>query len=137
MTRHVVASVEEIPPGVRKLVTVRGRPIAIFNISGEYFALLNRCPHQGGSLCEGRLTGLLESPQPGQFRYSRQGEILRCPWHGWEFDVRTGQSYCDPSKVQARAYAVDVEPGQSVVEGPFVAETIPVSIEKDYVVVDV
>ena len=137
MARHVVAPVSEIPPGSRKLVTVRGRPIAIFNIGGEYFGLLNRCPHQGGNLFAGRLTGLLEAPVPGKYVYSRQGEILRCPWHGWEFDVRTGQSYCDPERIRTRAYAVEVEPGKTVVEGPYVAETIPVSVEEDYVVVDV
>jgi len=137
MARHVVAPVSEIPPGSRKLVTVRGRPIAIFNIGGEYFGLLNRCPHQGGNLFAGRLTGLLEAPVPGKYVYTRQGEILRCPWHGWEFDIRTGQSYCDPERIRARAYAVEVEPGKTVVEGPYVAETIPVLVEEDYVVVDV
>lgn len=137
MTRHVVAPVSEIPPGGRKLVTVRGRPIAIFNVKGQFYGLLNRCPHQGGSLCEGRLTGLLESSLPGQYKYSRVGEILRCPWHGWEFDIRTGQSYCDPTKIKARAYVVNVQAGATVVEGPFVAETIPVFIEQDYIVVEV
>ena len=137
MALHVVAPVSDIPPGSRKLVTVRGRPIAIFNIGGEYFGLLNRCPHQGGNLYAGRLTGLLEAPAPGKYVYSRQGEILRCPWHGWEFDVRTGQSYCDPERIRTRAYAVEVEPGKTVVEGPYVAETVPVRVEEDYVVVEV
>ena len=67
MSRHVVAAARDIPPGGRKLVTVRGRPIAVFNLVGAYYGLLNRCPHQGGSLCDGRLTGLLRSPQPGQW----------------------------------------------------------------------
>ena len=55
MSKHVVATVNEIPPGARKLVTVRGRSIAVFNLGGEFFGLLNRCPHQGGSLCEGQI----------------------------------------------------------------------------------
>ena len=137
MSWHVVAPVSEIPPGGRKLVTVRGRPIAVFNIQGEFFGLLNRCPHQGGNLCDGVLTGLVESPSPGEYSYTRKGEILRCPWHGWEFDVRTGQSYCDPEKIRTKAYPVEVEPGQTVVKGPYVAETIAVKVEEDYVVVDV
>ncbi len=137
MSRHIVATVREIAPGQRKLVTVRGRPIAIFNIKGAFFGLLNRCPHQGGPLCEGVLTGLIELSEPGTYRYSRAGEILRCPWHGWEFDVRTGQSWCDPEKISVRNYKVEVAPGQSLVEGPYVAETIPVTVEEDYVVVDV
>ncbi|MBN8889312.1 MAG: 2Fe-2S ferredoxin [Acetobacteraceae bacterium SCN 69-10] len=137
MSRHVVAAARDIPPGGRKLVTVRGRPIAVFNLGGAYYGLLNRCPHQGGSLCEGVLTGLLQAPRPGEYVYSRKGEILRCPWHGWEFDIRTGQSYCDPERIRTRAYPVEVAAGQTVVEGPYVAETIAVTVEEDYVVVDV
>ena len=59
MSKHVVATVDEIPPGGRKLVTVRGRPIAVFNLDGEFYGLFNRCPHQGGPMCEGILTGLI------------------------------------------------------------------------------
>src|SRR5881398_2806122 len=136
MSRHAVATTSEIPPGARKLVTVKGRPIAIFNLEGEYFGLLNRCPHQGGALCEGAITGLLESPEPGKYVYTRRGEILRCPWHGWEFDIRTGQSYCDPKRFRTRAYPAHVESGASVVKGPYIAETLAVSVENDYVVVD-
>jgi nitrite reductase/ring-hydroxylating ferredoxin subunit len=137
MSRHVVAPTSDIPPGNRKLFTVRGRPIAIFNLDGEYFGLLNRCPHQGGSLCEGVTTGLLESDEPGHYTYTRKGEILRCPWHGWEFDIRTGQSYCDPEKIRTKSYEVAAEKGAKVVEGPYVAETVPVRVEEDYIVVDV
>ena len=137
MSRHVVARAAEIPPGERKLVTVRGRPIAVFNLGGEFFGLLNRCPHEGGPMCEGILTGLIEADVPGEYRYSRVGEVLRCPWHGWEFDIRTGRSWCDPEKVGLRNYPVEVAPGARLVEGPYVAETIPVRVEDDYVVVDV
>ena len=137
MSKHVVALAREIPPGNRKLVTVRGRPIAIFNIKGEFYGLLNRCPHQGGPMCEGVLTGLIQSDDPGSYQYSRAGEILRCPWHGWEFDVKTGQSWCDPEKITVRNYPVEVAPGQRVVQGPYVAEKIPVTLEEQYVIVEV
>jgi nitrite reductase/ring-hydroxylating ferredoxin subunit len=137
MARHVVAAVAEIAPGGRKLVKVAGRAVVVFNIGGEFFALGDRCPHKGGSLSQGKLTGLVESSQPGEYRYSRRGEILRCPWHSWEFDVRTGRSWCDPERLRARNYAVSVEPGARVVEGPYVAETFPVTVENDYVVVEV
>jgi 3-phenylpropionate/trans-cinnamate dioxygenase ferredoxin subunit len=137
MGKHIVASVGEIPPGGRKLVEVEGRTIVIFNLSGEYFALLDRCPHQGGSLCRGKLGGLVESEEPGHYTYSRRGEIVRCPWHGWEFDVRTGKSWCEPRKVRVRSYPVSVEPGARLVEGPYVAETFPVRVEESYIVVEV
>jgi nitrite reductase/ring-hydroxylating ferredoxin subunit len=136
MSKHVVATVAEIPPGQRKLVTIRGRQIAVFNLEGEFFGLFNRCPHQGGPMCEGILTGLIESSAPGEYRYSRKGEILRCPWHGWEFDIRTGQSFCDPAKINLRSYPVEVADGQRVAQGPYAAETIPVRVEEQYVVVD-
>jgi 3-phenylpropionate/trans-cinnamate dioxygenase ferredoxin subunit len=134
--KHVVAAVGEIPPGGRKLVTAGGRAIVVFNLGGEFFALANRCPHRGGSLCHGRLTGLVQSNEPGQYHYSRRGEIIRCPWHAWEFDIRTGKSWCDPERVRARNYAVSVEKGAALVEGPYVAETFRVSVENDYVVVE-
>jgi nitrite reductase/ring-hydroxylating ferredoxin subunit len=136
MSKHVVAAVADIPPGQRKLVTVRGRSIAVFNLGGEFFGLFNRCPHQGGPMCEGIQTTLIQSRDPGHYDVSREGEIIRCPWHGWEFDIRTGKSFIDPAKVNLRQFPVEVAHGQAVAEGPYVAETIPVSVEQDYVVVE-
>jgi len=137
MSKYVVAAVGEIPPGTRKLAEVNGRAIVVFNLGGEFFALNNRCPHRGGSLCDGRLVGLVESSEPGEYRYSRKGEIIRCPWHSWEFDIRTGKSWCDPAKLHIRQYTVSVEEGAKLVEGPYVAETFPVTVENEYVVVEV
>jgi 3-phenylpropionate/trans-cinnamate dioxygenase ferredoxin subunit len=136
MARHVIAALRDFPPGTRRRVDVRGRGIVVFNIKGEFFALANRCPHQGGSLYHGRLTGLVESREPGKYSYTRKGEILRCAWHGWEFDVRTGKSWCDPARVRARQFAVSVAPGAQLVEGPYVAETFTVGVEDEYVVLD-
>jgi 3-phenylpropionate/trans-cinnamate dioxygenase ferredoxin subunit len=137
MARHVVAVAAEIPPGTRKIVTVRGREIGIFNHGGEFFALLNRCPHQGAELCKGRLIGLATAKEPGRIEWSREGELLKCPWHGWEYDIRTGQSWCDPNDTKVKAFEVTVEPGEALARGPFVAETFAVAVEQDYVVVDV
>lgn len=136
MKKHVVAPVGEIPPGGRKLVTLDGRAVVIFNVAGEFFALNNRCPHRGGSLAQGHLTGLVEASAPGEYCYSRRGEIIRCPWHAWEFDLRTGRSWCDPQRLRARQYPVSVEPGAKLVEGPYQAETFPVTVENDYVVIE-
>jgi nitrite reductase/ring-hydroxylating ferredoxin subunit len=137
MSRHVVAKVGEIAPGQRKLIEVSGRRVGIFHSNGEYFALLDRCPHQGASLCSGMLMSLVDSSEPGDYRISRKSEMLRCPWHGWEFDIRTGQSWCEPSKIRVKTYPVSVEPGADLVKGPYVATTYPVSIEDDYVLVEI
>jgi len=136
MAKHVVAPVDEIPPGTRKLVEVGGRAIVVFNLGGDFYALNNRCPHRGGSLFQGIQTGLVESHVPGEYCYSRRGEMVKCPWHGWEFDIRTGQSWCDPTRVRVRQYQVAVTPGAELVEGPFVAESFPVRVENNYVVIE-
>jgi 3-phenylpropionate/trans-cinnamate dioxygenase ferredoxin subunit len=145
---YVVATVAEIAPGTRKIVEVAGRSIGIFNIGGEFFALRNRCPHQGGPLCTGLLWGAVTAGVPGEYQYSRPGEILRCPWHGWEFDVRTGQSWVDPARLRVRRYVVSLARGAAqrdehqgagagLVPGPYVAETFATSVERQYVVVEI
>ncbi len=137
MTKHVVASADELQPGQRKLVNAGGREIAVFNIAGEMFALANRCPHGGGPLIEGYVTGLALSSRPGEYRLARENEFLRCPYHGWEFELRTGQSYCDPKSVRARQFSVHVEHGEELAKGPYAADRFEVAREKDYVVVEV
>jgi 3-phenylpropionate/trans-cinnamate dioxygenase ferredoxin subunit len=73
---------------------------------------------------------------PCRYRYSRPGEMVKCPWHGWEFDIRTGKSWCDPSRLRIRQYPVSVCPGGQLVEGPYAAESFPVRLEDNYVVVE-
>ena len=198
MPKYVVGTVEEIAPGSKKIVEIGGRSVGIYNINGEYFALLNRCPHQAGPLCNGLNYGFLKSGAVGEYEFSRPGEVVRCPWHGWEFDVRTGQSWFDPVQVRVRRYNVVVTHGSEIVaedsestqiaedaavppcggvvptaqvapgavppadpgttpaevaasgapgetepgmegflKGPYVAETFPVTIDREYVVVEV
>lgn len=135
-TKHVVAKVGELKPGDRKLVDLAGRPVALFNLNGEYFAINDKCPHESGSLCAGKIGGFADADQPGEYRLTRPGEVIRCPWHGWEFDIRTGQSWCDPERVRVRAYDAQVAHGGEVLKGPYKAETFNVSIEEDYVVIN-
>lgn len=136
MAKHVVARVDEIEPGGRKLVHVKGREIALFNVNGDYFAISNTCPHEGASLCSGVLVGLAEADVPGDIRLTRKGEMLRCPWHGWEFDIRTGKSWCDPRRFRVKSYDVVVEQGGQMVEGPYEVETYQISVEDSYVILE-
>src|SRR5262245_54480052 len=124
MPRHVVARAADLPPGTRKLVSIAGRDIVILNIKGELFALSDKCPHKGGSLSRGKLTGLVVSREPGRYQYSRAG------------DVRSGRSWCDPNRLRLLNYAVSVEPGAKLVAGPYVAETFQVAVEDAYIVVE-
>jgi nitrite reductase/ring-hydroxylating ferredoxin subunit len=88
-----VATVDEIPPGLGKLVMgAFEKPIALFNVNGEFYAINYICPHMGGPLGEGKLTGY----------------VVACPWHGWTFDVRTGLPD-HPGGHSVSAYEVKVE----------------------------
>ena len=136
MSRHVIAKAGDLTPGDPKVVELKGREIGLFNIGGEYFAISNKCPHEAGPLCSGRVTGIVLSDGPGRYRIERKGEFIRCPWHGWEFDIRTGQSWCDPKSTRVRAFEVRVAPGEELVKGPYVAETFAVAVEEDYLIIE-
>lgn len=135
--RYVVAKVPDVQPGTSKLVIAGGRRIALFNVGGAFFALADKCPHESGPLCKGRIVGLSASDLPGQYRLERPGEFVKCPWHGWEFEIRTGQSYCDPQNTRVRSFDAKVAPGADLAKGPYVAETFPVTVEEDYVVIEI
>ena len=108
-TAHAVCRVSELPLGGRKIVEIAGRSIGVFRLAdGRYFALRNLCPHRGAPLCAGRLLGLYTAEQPYELVLEREGEILRCPWHGWEFDLTTGRSVALPEAVRVKNYPVDV-----------------------------
>jgi nitrite reductase/ring-hydroxylating ferredoxin subunit len=111
--RHVVARAADIPQGSRQVVTVGEHEIGIFNLDGEYYALLNRCPHRAGPLCHGRLRPLISADDVGHITHDREGEVLKCPWHQWEFDIRTGLAIYAP-RLQVRKYEV-VQEGDDVV----------------------
>lgn len=133
-TRHVIGRAAEIAPGSALRVEIEGRPIAVFNIDGDFVAIGDRCPHEGASLCRGQIIGLIESDAPGHYRIVRGGEFVRCPWHGWEFDLRTGRSWCDPDRTRVRSYEVTVAERSELVEGPWRLETFEVADEGGYVV---
>jgi nitrite reductase/ring-hydroxylating ferredoxin subunit len=140
-SKYVAGLVSDFPPGSQRLVTVGRRAIAIFNVGGTLYGLYNQCPHQGGSLCAGTVVGRLESPEPGRYDYDSSRPMIKCPWHGWEFELATGRSWADPARVRVQPYAVEVASGGSLVNdpkqiaGPYTATTVPVTVDGDYVVV--
>ncbi len=102
-----VARVSEIPPGERKIVEVDGRSIGVFNVHGTFVAALNVCPHELAPVCLGAVRGTLVASMPGEYCWVREGEILACPWHGWEFDLLTGRALADKRK-RLRLFPVTV-----------------------------
>lgn len=89
-----VASLSELAPGACKTVHVNGKAIALFNVGGTVFALDNTCLHMGGPLGDGIL----------------EGDVVTCPWHMWEYNVRTGEQVMNPA-IKVVTYPVQVEDG--------------------------
>lgn len=117
MTRRFeVCPASELPPGERTIVEADGLSIGVFNVGGEFHALANVCPHQLAPLCEGRVTGTTSATEPGEYDWERDGRIVRCPWHGWEFDVATGESVFNPHRVRTRTFETAVEDPQDAGE---------------------
>ena len=110
--RHRVADAEELAEeGSRVISEVGGQEVAVFRVEGELHALANYCAHAGGPLCEGPLTGRLAPGEDGSLRYDEAESVVRCPWHGWRFDVRTGESL-QSDRWRAPTYDVEVEDGE-------------------------
>jgi len=130
--RHIVARAGELPPGERRIVEAEGRSIGVFNVGGSYYALRNICPHQAAPLCLGAVKGMAMPSAPGEYVWAREGEILRCPWHGWEFDITTGRSIFNPHRMRVRTYEVTVEPDPEADDER--VETFPVTVEDGLVV---
>ncbi len=142
--KFVVGKPSDVPEGGCLLVRAGNREIGVYRVNGRFYAMLNRCPHLGGPLCAGQGVTEIYAPAPGDVRGNSERAFVACPWHNWEFDLRTGQSYWNPT-LRARPVPVGVEAGAAVtaaiesgeagrVAGPYSAETVPVSVKDDYVV---
>jgi nitrite reductase (NADH) small subunit len=92
---QAVAKVDEIDPGTLACVRVDEEELALARIDGEFYAVQGHCLHLQGPLCEGRL----------------EGHVLSCPWHGWQYDVRTGENEFDRA-IKLETYDVQVEDGE-------------------------
>jgi nitrite reductase/ring-hydroxylating ferredoxin subunit len=112
---YVVCDEEDLPPGSVTIVPVGKFGVGVYNVGGSFFALTNYCPHEGGPLCLGRIQGTNEASPilPDRVAYVRDGTVIRCPWHSWEFDITTGKSLGDPER-GIRIYDVRVEEGKVI-----------------------
>ena len=111
--RAVALPLAELPPGTSTTVKAFGTTVAVFNVEGQVFALSNHCPHHGGPLCHGRISGAVLPSQPYEYRYGREGRVLICPWHGWEFDIESGRTIFDPA-VRVKIFEARIEEGEIV-----------------------
>lgn len=115
---HAVCSVDDLPSvGSRFLVEVDGVSLAVFRLSDGFYALENRCPHQGGPICTGNLfrqltAEVLPDGEVREYYASDEYNVISCPLHGWECDIRTGEVIADRRR-RARTFPVELQ-GETV-----------------------
>ena len=116
-TEHSVGRVGDLPPSHHKVVTIGGLEVGIYNVDGVFYALHNMCPHQFGPACVGPVAGQLVCNSSTEWRptFERPGEFLVCPWHGMEFDIKTGACMTVKS-MRIRTFPVRVEGDEILVQ---------------------
>jgi nitrite reductase/ring-hydroxylating ferredoxin subunit len=109
-----VCAAADLPPGQKRIVEDGAISIGVFNIAGQFHAIKNVCPHQGAPLCQGSLHATHRPSEVQKFDPALKGRIVRCPWHGWEFDVVTGKGLYDRTS-RVATYPVEVDANGDVV----------------------
>lgn len=105
--RLVVCRAEEIRPGESRIVEANGLEVGIFNLEGRVVAYRNLCPHQGAPVCRGRIGGTTVPSMPGEYVFGLRGQVLHCPWHGWQFDLLTGEGLGNRTRLARISAAVE------------------------------
>ncbi len=113
MTWHDVGSVTDLEREGRVIARVEGREVGVVRAGGELRGVRNRCPHHGGPLCLGTVEERLVG-EPGGYELSGLS-VLRCPWHGWEFDPATG-ACLDDSTLRVAVYPAKADDGRVLVD---------------------
>lgn len=114
--RIAVGAVDEFPVGKFKILMAGAVEIGVVRLSsGAVHAVRNRCPHKGAPICKGIVGGTWPPSRVGELAFERDGEVLVCPWHGYEFDLNTGLELYQDRPTRLRKYETAVEDGQIVV----------------------
>jgi 3-phenylpropionate/trans-cinnamate dioxygenase ferredoxin subunit len=115
--KHVLFPLAELAPGQMRAVVVDNVSIVVVRTpDGDVRALRNSCSHYGAKLSDGTVEPLVVGEGVGTYRIDPGAFVVRCPWHGYEFDVVSGQCPADPRGARVRAYRLDVEEGSVVLQ---------------------
>jgi len=114
-----VGAAEEFAEGRPRVIQLAGREIGVTLWQGEVFALRNICPHQYGPVCGGYAMPMLLGDADGVLEVDDDRLVIVCPWHGWEFDARTGRAAWGPSAYRLKTFPARIEDGRVLVDaGP-------------------
>lgn len=115
---HDVGAVAEFALDRFRLFELEGRPVGVVRTASGFFAVRNRCPHQGAEICAGLVSGTMAESAPHEYVYRDERRVLACPWHRWEFDMETGAAVGGITKKRLVTYPVAVEDGRVLVSMP-------------------
>lgn len=104
--RYKVLEPNELQEGDKRIVKVKEMEIGVYLIQGEYYAWRNVCPHAAAPVCAGVVTGTRMPSRVGEYAFGMDNQILRCPWHGWEFDLVSG-CHLAGGKTKLRGFPVE------------------------------
>ena len=119
-----VGALDDFAEGTLRIVGVNGREVGIVRWNGDLHAIHNLCTHQSGPVCAGILSGRLTAMRPGEMELDAATPILACPWHGWEFDVRSGRALHD-AQHRLRKFPVRIAGGRVLVDIDAATRTQP------------
>jgi nitrite reductase (NADH) small subunit len=109
-----VGAVEEIRREGCRVVGVDGRSVGVISVGSAFYGIADRCPHMGASMCAGSVNGTLLPSRPQELVYGLDQRVVRCPWHGWEFDLESGRSLLEPRRFGLKTYEVSESDGQVI-----------------------
>ena len=111
-TEIEVGRVDEFAAGAFKIVQIKGREFGVIRLpSGEFRTIRNACPHKAAPICAGIVGGTMLPSEPGKLEFSMAGEVLVCPWHGYEFDLNNGRELFVDAPEQLRLFPTTVREG--------------------------
>jgi nitrite reductase/ring-hydroxylating ferredoxin subunit len=112
MNRYKVAALKELQEKRCMKMNVSGIDIALFYVDGKCYAYNDRCPHEAAPMHKGVVCGTRLPAGTYEYVYGMEDQVVRCPWHGWEFDIKTGKHLAN-TDVKLRSYRVE-EDGEDV-----------------------
>lgn len=115
-TTHDIGPLTQFSEAQPYRIEIDHHAIVLVRQKDTVYALRDICPHQGARLSAGKVSGTPLSRLPGDpIKYSKQGQIIVCPWHGWEYDLTSGCSLVAPQRVRVRSYQVKIVDGHVLV----------------------
>jgi nitrite reductase (NADH) small subunit len=112
MTKLKAGSVDEFKESEAKIIVLNGVEIGIIRLGERFFAMRNSCPHRLAPICKGKITGTMLPSSPGELIYGMDGKLIRCPWHGYDYDIETGKCLFNGTNLKVKTYETSTLDGE-------------------------